>query len=304
MSIKGNVETREALVGSIHLLKKIPGYSAYEIAVKHGFRGTEKEWLESLTGYGVALENGFEGTATEWLASLKGADGYTPQKNVDYFDGEKGDPGSMELSGELDALGKSIMNVADPTESGDAANKKYVDDKDAQVKKYIDDNAVSEEYANETFIKKGSQIDADNKAVINVATPVNDTDAVNKKYVHDTFQKGAIEDISEDFISQVSEGFTVSSIKVYKQCNVICGEVAFTGELTEDGVVMFIKSKYAPLADVSTPLLTNLTDASAFYFDEGRNVLISKTLGAVMAGAYQDNQGFTKEFKFNFTYLC
>ena len=39
------------------------GASAYEIAVKHGFEGTEEEWLES----------------------LKGADGYTPQKGVDYY---------------------------------------------------------------------------------------------------------------------------------------------------------------------------------------------------------------------------
>ena len=29
-----------------------PGKSAYEIAVEHGFEGTEKEWLESLVGSG------------------------------------------------------------------------------------------------------------------------------------------------------------------------------------------------------------------------------------------------------------
>ena len=105
------------------------GKSAYEIAVEHGFEGTEEEWLASLKGepgkdgatgadgadgapgadgksaYEVAVDNGFEGTEAEWLESLKGepgkdgadgqdgapgADGYTPVKGVDYFtDDEK-----------------------------------------------------------------------------------------------------------------------------------------------------------------------------------------------------------------------
>ena len=95
------------------LLQKISekgkdGKSAYEIAVEHGFVGTEVEWLESLKGvdgkdgvngkdgcdgrngadglpgrdgidgksaYIIAVEHGFSGTETEWLQSLKGADG-------------------------------------------------------------------------------------------------------------------------------------------------------------------------------------------------------------------------------------
>ena len=95
------------------LLQKISekgkdGKSAYEIAVEHGFVGTEVEWLESLKGvdgkdgvngkdgcdgrngadglpgrdgidgksaYIIAVEHGFTGTENEWLQSLKGADG-------------------------------------------------------------------------------------------------------------------------------------------------------------------------------------------------------------------------------------
>lgn len=64
-----------------------PGTSAYDIAVKNGFTGTEAEWLESLKGadgadgqysgrgasaYEIAVKNGFEGSETEWLASLEG----------------------------------------------------------------------------------------------------------------------------------------------------------------------------------------------------------------------------------------
>ena len=63
------------------------GLSAYEIAVEHGFEGTEAQWLQSLVGtqgapgqagasaYQIAVANGFTGTEQEWLASLKGEDG-------------------------------------------------------------------------------------------------------------------------------------------------------------------------------------------------------------------------------------
>ena len=98
------------------LLQKISekgkdGKSSFEIAVEHGFAGTETEWLKSLRGtdgkdglpgkdgengvdgkngtdgingsdgksaYIIAVEHGFTGTEDDWLQSLKGADGITP----------------------------------------------------------------------------------------------------------------------------------------------------------------------------------------------------------------------------------
>ena len=121
MSWMGETKVKEALIGSIHLLKRIPGYSAYEIAVKNGFVGTEKEWL----------------------ASLKG---------------EKGDIGQMEAHGGIDALGERIKNVADPVEDGDAVNKKCFDKAVADSKQYVDDKTAestetAKAYADETFVK-------------------------------------------------------------------------------------------------------------------------------------------------------
>ena len=66
------------------------GKSAYEIAVEHGYQGTEEQWLESLKGadgksaYEIAVEHGYVGTEEQWLASLKGIKGDK---------GDKGDPG-------------------------------------------------------------------------------------------------------------------------------------------------------------------------------------------------------------------
>lgn len=62
------------------------GLSAYEIAVKNGFKGSEAEWLESLKG-----EPGY--TPVKGVDYFDGKDGYTPIKGKDYFDGEPGEPG-------------------------------------------------------------------------------------------------------------------------------------------------------------------------------------------------------------------
>ena len=69
-------------------LKGKDGKSAYELAVKHGYQGTEEEWIKSLTpkggagggsngksAYELAVENGYQGTLQEWLKSLVGKDG-------------------------------------------------------------------------------------------------------------------------------------------------------------------------------------------------------------------------------------
>ena len=61
--------------GDVQFLKGEDGKSAYELAVEHGFEGSEEEWLES-------------------LQATDGKDGYTPIKGVDYFDGEDGEPGA------------------------------------------------------------------------------------------------------------------------------------------------------------------------------------------------------------------
>ena len=54
---------------------------AYGVAVKHGFKGTVEEWLESLKGksaYEYAKDGGYEGTEEEFtnmVASLKDSSG-------------------------------------------------------------------------------------------------------------------------------------------------------------------------------------------------------------------------------------
>ena len=42
------------------------------------------------SAYEIALDHGFVGSEEEWLDSLHGRDGYTPIKGKDYFDGAPG----------------------------------------------------------------------------------------------------------------------------------------------------------------------------------------------------------------------
>ena len=71
-----------------NVLEGLRGLSAYEIAVKHGYTGTEEEWIKSLTpkggaggggngksAYELAVADGYQGTLQEWLKSLVGKDG-------------------------------------------------------------------------------------------------------------------------------------------------------------------------------------------------------------------------------------
>lgn len=50
--------------------------TAYDIAVKYGYDGTEEEWLKTLKGatgfsaYEIAVEHGYEGTEDEWNAEV------------------------------------------------------------------------------------------------------------------------------------------------------------------------------------------------------------------------------------------
>ena len=140
------------------LLEKISekgkdGKSAFEIAVEHGFVGTEAEWLKSLKGvdgkdgvngkdgcdgrngadglpgrdgidgksaYIIAVEHGFSGTENEWLQSLKGKDGITPDMS-DYA--TKAD--IAELQKQIESIsGISYISVF---ESGSDALQKYGD---------------------------------------------------------------------------------------------------------------------------------------------------------------------------------
>ena len=64
-----------------NVLEGLQGQNNYQLAVKHGYKGTEEEWLKTLVGatglsaYELAKAEGYTGSLAEWIASLKGDKG-------------------------------------------------------------------------------------------------------------------------------------------------------------------------------------------------------------------------------------
>lgn len=57
--LKGKIATEQTLKGTLNASSGYDGKSAYEVAVKNGFEGTEKEWLLSIKGAsGVYIGSG------------------------------------------------------------------------------------------------------------------------------------------------------------------------------------------------------------------------------------------------------
>lgn len=114
----GATEVKKCIIGEIHLIHEIPGYSAYEIAVKNGFKGTESEWLKSLTG----------------------------------------PAGTLESHTEVNALGHRVINVAEPEEETDAATKKYVDGIHNSLREYLElkESTLNEKIDNLTAEQVGA----------------------------------------------------------------------------------------------------------------------------------------------------
>lgn len=126
--------------------KGTDGKSSYELAVEHGYEGTEEQWLASLAGakgekgekgasgssgssgskgdkgdkgdsglsaYALAVQQGYSGTLDEWLASLKGADGAPGAAGPRGADGTNGIDGSNGLSAYELAVSRGFTGTLD-----------------------------------------------------------------------------------------------------------------------------------------------------------------------------------------------
>lgn len=89
----------------------LSGESAYDIAVRNGYLGTEQEWVSSLEGnsaFEVAQENGYVGTEADWLASLVGAQGPEGPVGPQGPTGPEGPQGPIGPEGPTGADGQSV----------------------------------------------------------------------------------------------------------------------------------------------------------------------------------------------------
>lgn len=89
-----------------------PGDSAYQVALAHGFEGSEEEWLASLKGpKGDTGETGPKGE--QGIQGPKGDTGLTGPKGEQGIQGPKGDPGT---DGNTPVRGTDYWTEADMAE--------------------------------------------------------------------------------------------------------------------------------------------------------------------------------------------
>ena len=157
--LKGNTEWK--FISDLSGAQGIQGLSAYQVAVQHGFEGTEDKWLISLKGEkgetgpkGDKGDTGEKGATGErgpqGLQGERGLQGVQGEKGDPGEKGEKGDPGSdasvtkqnveAVLTGDITShnhdsryISKSNTSTYTPTADYHPATKKYVDDTVAAV---------------------------------------------------------------------------------------------------------------------------------------------------------------------------
>lgn len=127
--------------------------TAYGIALKHGFHGSEEEWLESLTAYGQALSAGYEGSYEEWLRKI--ADPVPVFTVGETKTLEAGRPASVEITGTKE---NPVLIFGIPRGEG------------------LEDALMR------TGGEMSGPLSMGNQPLTNLAAPVNSLDAVPKEY--------------------------------------------------------------------------------------------------------------------------
>ena len=184
--------------------------TAYGIALKHGFQGSEEEWLETLTAYGQALSTGYEGSYEGWLrkiadpvpqisvgttetleAGLPATVAITgtkenPVLNFGIPRGEGMEDALMKTGGKMSGLlsmgNNPLTDVPDPTIDGDAVNKKYADAIDKKGAAAQTAAKTAQSTADAALARTGG----DMTGAMNVLAPKEDSHPATKKYVDDT----------------------------------------------------------------------------------------------------------------------
>jgi hypothetical protein len=125
--IKGTIATEESLTGTLNVSSGYDGKSAYEVAVKNGFEGTETEWLDSLKG-----EKGDRGERGEQGIGIQGEKGDTGNSGVYLGSGDMPEDCNVQIDpdgevltlegyfGDIDAALDSILAIQENLIGGDS----------------------------------------------------------------------------------------------------------------------------------------------------------------------------------------
>jgi hypothetical protein len=98
-TLRGNLNAEGTLSGNLNAARGFDGESAYDVAVKNGFEGTEQEWLTSLKG-----EKGEQGEQGIGIQGEKGEKGDTGNSGVYLGSGDMPDDCNVQIDPDGDVV--------------------------------------------------------------------------------------------------------------------------------------------------------------------------------------------------------
>lgn len=203
--LKGDTEWK--FISDLSGAQGIQGLSAYQVAVQHGFEGTEAEWLISLKGEkGETGPKGDKGdTGEKGATGERGPQGLQGERGLQGIQGEQGEPGIQGPIGPKGEKGDQGERgpqgpKGDPGEKGEKGDP----GSDASVTKQnveavLTGNITSHNH-NDWYIAKGSTAEY---------TPITDYSPATKKYVDDTV---AAVDVTEQISGKADKTYVDSKL--------------------------------------------------------------------------------------------
>ena len=172
-----------------------------------------------------------------------------------------------------DANGTLTPNPAFSTGTGQAKN--YV-----QVTEIYPDVGLLKNVVEDTNPKLGGQLNADNKKIINLATPVANTDAANKQYVDDQVA-------TENTIAEMNDVDTtgIGNNKILKY-NSTSSKWEMADDNYEDGIVNVVEDATPQLGGDLDLNSNNITGTGVINITGG---VTASTTGAFKDGTYSGN---------------
>lgn len=203
--LKGDTEWK--FISDLSGAQGIQGLSAYQVAVQHGFEGTEAEWLISLKGEkGETGPKGDKGdTGEKGATGERGPQGLQGERGLQGVQGEQGEPGiqgPVGPKGEKGDQGEQGPQgpKGDPGEKGEKGDP----GSDASVTKQnveaVLTGNITTHTHNDWYIAKGSTAEY---------TPITDYSPATKKYVDDTV---AAVDVTEQISGKADKTYVDSKL--------------------------------------------------------------------------------------------
>lgn len=203
--LKGDTEWK--FISDLSGAQGIQGLSAYQVAVQHGFEGTEAEWLISLKGEkGETGPKGDKGdTGEKGATGERGPQGLQGERGLQGVQGEKGEQGIQGPVGPKGEQGEQgIQGIQGP--QGDTGEKGEKGDpgSDASVTKQNVEAVLTGDITSHNHDSRYIS-----KSNTSTYTPTADYHPATKKYVDDTV---AAVDVTEQISGKADKTYVDSKL--------------------------------------------------------------------------------------------